>query len=112
LFKWKLQTFSFINSALQSLVVHSVEEQYLGRKQDPLDPSWKFADPWLTEPKAVDVYNKFVDRTDLAQEKLAKMNAAAQKNGGIPYYYLLPHPQAADVEKNIPAQGVPNSVTI
>lgn len=92
----------------QSLVIHSVEEQYLGRKQDPSDPSWKFADPWLTDTKAVAVYNKFVDRIDKAQEKLEKLNDAAV----IPYYYLLPHPLAADYEKNIPAQGVPNSVTI
>lgn len=66
------------------------------------------ADPWLVDDKAKEVYATFVARVSKAQEKLEGLN----KTAVLPYYYLLPRKQKEDWEHNVPAQGVPNSVTI
>lgn len=88
--------------------MHSDDEQYLGQQSEPQ----LIADPWLVDSQAKQVYSRFVDRVNEAQDKLVRSNNEAEKKGSLPYFYLLPRKDKADWKRNIPAQGVPNSVTI
>eukprot|EP00243_Klebsormidium_subtile_P013445 TRINITY_DN8856_c0_g1_i2.p1 TRINITY_DN8856_c0_g1~~TRINITY_DN8856_c0_g1_i2.p1 ORF type:complete len:232 (-),score=70.92 TRINITY_DN8856_c0_g1_i2:653-1348(-) len=105
-----------VMTVVEALVVHAGDEQYLGQQSEPAAPGvyppLLTADPWLVDSKASEVYDKFVARVSQAQDKLERMNTTAEEKGSLPYYYLLPRKGPADWRTNIPAQGVPNSVTI
>ncbi|GAQ79298.1 lipoxygenase [Klebsormidium nitens] len=105
-----------VMTVVEALVVHAGDEQYLGQQSEAAPPGVYppelTADPWLVDDKASQVYDRFVARVNKAQEKLEGLNKAAEKAGSPPYYYLLPRKDMADWDRNVPAQGVPNSVTI